>query len=67
MELQTIVTERWAIRDDGPPGTGPFKIRADIIDPFDSKHGARNSTGVGVGAPRFSPRRGFFAGLSKAL
>jgi hypothetical protein len=27
----------------------------------------RDGSGIGVGAPQFGPRRGFFAGLSKEL
>jgi outer membrane receptor protein involved in Fe transport len=49
------------------PEAGSFKLRADIINLFDNKYEIRNGTGVGVGAPQFGPRRGFFAGLSKTF
>jgi outer membrane receptor protein involved in Fe transport len=41
--------------------------RFDVINLFDEKYEIRDGTGVGVGAPQFGPRRGFFAGLSKSL
>jgi outer membrane receptor protein involved in Fe transport len=44
-----------------------FTARFDIVNLFDEKYEIRNGTGVGVGAPQWGPRRGFFVGLSKAL
>ena len=44
-----------------------FKARFDIINVFDEKYEIRDGTGVGVGAPQFGPRRGFFVGLSKTF
>jgi outer membrane receptor protein involved in Fe transport len=44
-----------------------FTARFDVINLFDEKYEIRNGTGVGVGAPQWGPRRGFFAGLSKAF
>jgi len=41
--------------------------RFDVINLFDEKYEIRDGTGVGVGAPQFGPRRGFFVGLSQAL
>jgi outer membrane receptor protein involved in Fe transport len=41
--------------------------RFDIINLFDEKYQIRDGTGVGVGAPQFGARRGFFVGLSKTL
>jgi outer membrane receptor protein involved in Fe transport len=41
--------------------------RFDVINLFDRDYEIRNGTGVGVGAPQFGPRRGFFFGLSKSL
>ena len=41
--------------------------RFDIINLFDEVYEIRDGTGVGVGAPQFGARRGFFVGLSKAL
>ncbi|MFZ1990636.1 MAG: TonB-dependent receptor [Alphaproteobacteria bacterium] len=42
-------------------------VRGDIINALDEKYEIRDGTGVGVGAPQFGPRRGFFVGISKAL
>ncbi|HEY2445853.1 MAG TPA: TonB-dependent receptor [Rhizomicrobium sp.] len=44
-----------------------FTARFDVINLFDEKYEIRNGTGVGVGAPQWGPRRGFFVGLSKTL
>jgi outer membrane receptor protein involved in Fe transport len=49
-------------------GTGSSKdrptLRFDIINLFDTVYQIRNGTGVGVGAPQYGPRRGFFGGIS---
>ena len=50
----------------GLPG-GPLTVRADVINVFDEKYEIRDGTGVGVGAPQFGPRQGFYAGISKAF
>jgi outer membrane receptor protein involved in Fe transport len=50
----------------GLPG-GPLTIRADVINLFDKEYEIRDGTGVGVGAPQYGPRRGFYAGISKAF
>jgi hypothetical protein len=49
------------------PNAGTLTTRFDIINAFDKEYEIRNGTGVGVGAPQFGPRRGFFVGLSKSL
>jgi outer membrane receptor for ferrienterochelin and colicins len=49
------------------PGAGTLTARFDIINVFDKVYEIRNGTGVGVGAPQFGPRRGFFVGLSKSI
>jgi len=41
--------------------------RFDVINLFDKKYEIRDGSGIGVGAPQFGPRRGFFFGISKAL
>ncbi|HUO23492.1 MAG TPA: TonB-dependent receptor [Caulobacteraceae bacterium] len=46
------------------PG-GPYEIRFDVINVADDKYEIRDGTGVGVGAPQFGARRGFFGGLTK--
>ena len=49
------------------PAVGSLAVRFDIINAFDEKYEIRDGTGVGVGAPQFGPRRGFFAGLTKTF
>ena len=47
---------------------GPgIEVRLDVINVADHKYEIRDGSGVGVGAPEFGPRRGFFVGLSKDL
>jgi outer membrane receptor protein involved in Fe transport len=41
--------------------------RFDVINLLDEVYEIRDGTGVGVGAPQFGARRGFFVGLSKNL
>jgi len=41
--------------------------RFDVINVFDEKYEIRDGSGIGVGAPQWGARRGFFFGLSKAL
>ncbi|MDR3514106.1 MAG: TonB-dependent receptor [Caulobacteraceae bacterium] len=45
--------------------TGPVEVRFDLINAFDKVYEIRDGTGVGVGAPQFGPRRGFFGGITK--
>ena len=45
----------------------PITVRFDVINLFDDKYEIRDGTGIGVGAPQFGPRRGFFVGVSQAL
>jgi hypothetical protein len=49
------------------PGAGTLTARFDVINVFDKIYQIRNGTGVGVGAPQFGPRRGFFIGMSKSI
>jgi len=51
-------------RFDDAPG-GPIEVRFDVINAFDDVYQIRNGTGVGVFAPQFGPRRGFFLGFTK--
>lgn len=49
------------------PGAGTLTARADVINAFDREYQIRNGTGVGVFAPQYGPRRGYFFGLSKSI
>jgi outer membrane receptor for ferrienterochelin and colicins len=46
------------------PGIG---VRFDVVNVGDHIYEIRDGTGVGVGAPQYGARRGFFVGLSKKL
>jgi outer membrane receptor for ferrienterochelin and colicins len=46
---------------------GTLTTRFDLINAFDKVYEIRNGTGIGVGAPQFGPRRGFFVGVTKSL
>jgi outer membrane receptor protein involved in Fe transport len=50
---------------DEPGALKGVSIRADILNLFDRKYQIRSGTGVGVGAPQWGQRRGFFIGVSK--
>lgn len=46
------------------PGVQDVRFRFDVVNVFDQVYQLRNGTGVGVGAPQFGQRRGFYAGLT---
>jgi outer membrane receptor protein involved in Fe transport len=50
---------------DGPGALKGVTIRADVLNLFDKKYQIRSGEGVGVGAPQWGERRGFFIGISK--
>ena len=50
----------------GPDG-GVWTLRADIINVTDTVTQLRDGSGIGVGAPQFLARRGFYMGLSRRL
>jgi outer membrane receptor protein involved in Fe transport len=43
----------------------PLTLRFDVVNVFDTQYQIRSGTGVGVFAPQYGPRRGFFGGLSQ--
>jgi outer membrane receptor protein involved in Fe transport len=43
----------------------PLELRFDVINAFDAVYQIRNGTGIGVFAPQFGPRRGFFFGATR--
>jgi outer membrane receptor protein involved in Fe transport len=47
------------------PNVGQFTARFDVVNVFDSVYLIRDGSGIGVFAPQYGPRRGFFVGLSK--
>jgi outer membrane receptor protein involved in Fe transport len=45
----------------------PFTLRFDVVNVFDTVYEIRDGSGLGVFAPQFGPRRGYFAGWSQKL
>jgi outer membrane receptor protein involved in Fe transport len=43
----------------------PLTLRFNVVNVFDTLYQLRSGTGIGVFAPQYGPRRGFFAGLSQ--
>ena len=43
-----------------PNMPGSFKIRFDVVNLFDEVYELRDGSGIGVGAPQFGQRRGFY-------
>lgn len=51
----------WVINDK------PVTVRFDIVNVTDNIYQIRNGTGIGVFAPQFGPRRGYFLGISQKI
>ena len=49
------------------PNFGKFTARLAIVNVFDTVYLVRDGSGIGVFAPQYGPRRGYFVGLSKKL
>jgi outer membrane receptor protein involved in Fe transport len=45
----------------------PTTVRFDVVNVFDKIYEIRDGSGIGVFAPQFGPRRGFFVGVSQKL
>jgi outer membrane receptor protein involved in Fe transport len=43
----------------------PTTLRFDVVNLFDTIYEIRDGSGIGVFAPQFGPRRGFYAGMSQ--
>jgi outer membrane receptor protein involved in Fe transport len=50
-----------------PNDPKPMTIRFDVVNLFDTVYEIRSGSGIGVFAPQFGPRRGFFLGISKKI
>jgi outer membrane receptor protein involved in Fe transport len=48
-------------------GAKPTTLRFDVVNLFDKIYEIRDGSGIGVFAPQFGARRGFYAGLSQKL
>ncbi len=49
------------------PDGKPVTVRFDVVNLFDTVYQIRSGSGIGVFAPQYGPRRGFFVGVSKKL
>ena len=49
------------------PDGKPVTVRFDVVNLFDTVYQIRNGSGIGVFAPQYGERRGYFVGLSKKL
>jgi outer membrane receptor protein involved in Fe transport len=49
------------------PGEKPITVRFDVLNVFDTTYFIRDGSGIGVFAPQFGPRRGYFVGVSQKL
>ena len=49
------------------PDFKPATVRFDVVNLFDQIYELRDGTGIGVFAPQFGARRGFYLGLSQKL
>jgi outer membrane receptor protein involved in Fe transport len=47
------------------PDWKPFTLRFDVVNLFDHVYELRDGSGIGVFAPQYGPRRGFFLGYSQ--
>ena len=45
----------------------PTTLRFDVVNVLDSIYEIRDGSGIGVFAPQYGPRRGFYAGISQKL
>jgi outer membrane receptor protein involved in Fe transport len=54
-------------REIAMPGDKPVTVRFDIVNLFDHIYEIRDGSGIGVFAPQFGPRRGYFVGVSQKL
>ena len=44
-----------------------LEVRFDVVNLADKKYEIRDGAGIGVGAPQYGPRRGFFVGITKDI
>jgi outer membrane receptor protein involved in Fe transport len=47
--------------------TKPTTVRFDVVNLFDTVYQIRDGSGIGVFAPQYGPRRGFYVGISQKL
>jgi outer membrane receptor protein involved in Fe transport len=49
------------------PGAKPLTVRFDVVNLFDKIYEIRDGSGIGVFAPQFGARRGYYMGISQKL
>jgi hypothetical protein len=49
------------------PDSKPVTVRFDVVNLFDTIYQIRSGSGIGVFAPQYGPRRGYFVGVSKKI
>jgi len=49
------------------PGAKPLTVRFDVVNLFDKIYEIRDGSGIGVFAPQFGARRGYYVGLSQKI
>ena len=49
------------------PDVKPITVRFDVVNLFDKIYELRDGSGIGVFAPQFGARRGFYVGISQKL
>jgi outer membrane receptor protein involved in Fe transport/opacity protein-like surface antigen len=54
-------------RDFDMPDHQPVTVRFDVVNVFDTVYQIRSGTGIGVFAPQYGPRRGYFIGIKKKI
>jgi hypothetical protein len=59
--VQCGIAREFLLPDDPKPMT----VRFDVVNLFDSIYLIRDGSGIGVFAPQYGPRRGYFGGISK--
>ena len=54
-------------REFAMPDGKPVMVRFDVVNLFDTIYQLRSGSGIGVFAPQYGPRRGYFIGISKKI
>ena len=62
-QVNVGISHEFLVPDDAKPLT----VRFDVVNLFDTIYQIRSGTGIGVFAPQYGPRRGYFVGVSQKL
>ncbi|HTI31449.1 MAG TPA: TonB-dependent receptor [Sphingomonas sp.] len=65
--LPSYITANLGVGQSFGDGEKAFTLRVDVVNLFDKSYLLRDGSGVGVGAPQYAARRGFFVGLRKSF